>query len=68
LLTDRNIPLTTIQSKSGTGKSLLSLASALYMTFEKKLYNKIIIIKSSAESSEYIGYRPGNVEQKMEPI
>jgi len=38
------------------------------MTFEKKLYDKIIIVKSSAESSENIGYRPGNVSEKMEPI
>lgn len=67
LLTNRNVHLTTLQAKAGTGKSLCSLASALYMTFEKKLYRKVVVVKPGTETSETQGYLPGNIQEKYGP-
>jgi len=67
LLTNKNIPLVSLQSKAGTGKSFLSLASALYMTFQQKVYDKVVIVKSASESTESLGYLPGDVNEKMQP-
>ena len=67
ILNDNSIPLTTIQSKAGTGKTYISLASALYQVFEKKKYSKIVIIKYPADVGKDIGFLPGSIYEKMEP-
>jgi PhoH-like ATPase len=67
LLLNNDIKIVTIQSLAGKGKSFLSLATALKLVFEKKLYSKIYIIKYPSEIGEDIGYLPGSVEQKLAP-
>lgn len=62
------IPLITIQSEAGTGKTMLSLASALYLTLQKKIYSNIIIVKNNIEIGEKLGFLPGDVEEKMDPF
>jgi len=67
LITNDDIDLVTIQSEAGKGKSFISIASAFHLTFQKKLYDKIYIIKSNYEIGNEIGYLPGNVNEKMLP-
>lgn len=69
LLTNENLDIISMQSKSGFGKTFLSLASALYLTFQKKesKYNKIYLVKPTIEIGEKLGYLPGNIDDKLNP-
>lgn len=67
LLVHPDIHLISIQSEAGYGKSFLALATALYFTLEKKLYEKIYVVKPMIEIGQKLGYLPGKVEEKMEP-
>jgi len=67
LLLNEKIEVVTIQSEAGKGKSYLSLAAALKLVFEKKLYSKIYIVKYPSEIGEEIGFLPGTVDQKLAP-
>ena len=67
LIMNENIDLITVQSEAGKGKTFLSLAAAMYLTFEKKQYEKIYVVKSNYEIGNEIGYLPGNVNEKMLP-
>jgi len=67
LLLDENIDLVTLQSEAGYGKTFLALATAFYLVLERKLFDKIYILKPMIEIGEKMGYLPGDVEEKMEP-
>ncbi|MFP4315851.1 MAG: PhoH family protein [Desulfovibrionales bacterium] len=67
LMTTPDIHVVSIQSDAGYGKSFLALASALYLTLERKAYNKIYVVKPMIEIGQKLGYLPGRVEEKMEP-
>lgn len=62
-----DINLVTVQSEAGLGKTLLSLAVAFYMVFEKKLYDKVYVVKTNYEIGNDMGYLPGDVDEKMFP-
>jgi PhoH-like ATPase len=66
LLLNNDINLVTIQSPAGFGKSTLSIAAGLKLVFEKKLYNKLYIVKYPSEIGESLGFLPGMMESKME--
>lgn len=61
LLLDDKIKLVTISSKSGAGKTLLSLSAALEQTLTKKKYSKILITRNVQPMGKDIGYLPGPV-------
>ena len=67
LMINHRIHLVSMQSEAGYGKSFLALAAALYLTLEKKTYEKIYVIKPVIEIGQKLGYLPGKVEEKMEP-
>jgi len=67
LLSDDTIPLMSIQSHAGTGKTMLSLAAALTAVLEKKTHSKILIIKPNIEIGNELGYLPGSIQDKMDP-
>lgn len=67
LLQDQNIPLMSIQSQAGAGKSYLALAGALKAVLQDKTYNKIIIIKPNIELGNEMGFLPGGIDEKMGP-
>ena len=67
LMTHPDIAIVSAQSNAGYGKSFLALASALYMTFEKKMFEKIYVVKPMIEIGQKMGYLPGKIEEKMEP-
>lgn len=67
LLLDQKIDLLTLQSPAGYGKTLCALAAAFYLTFEKKLFDKIYIVKATQEVDASLGFLPGTLEDKIKP-
>ncbi|MDY6792753.1 MAG: PhoH family protein [Thermodesulfobacteriota bacterium] len=67
LMLNDDIHVVSLQSDAGYGKSFLALGAALYLTLEKKRYDKIYVIKPMIEIGQKLGYLPGSVEEKMEP-
>ena len=67
LLLDDHLDLVTLQSDAGYGKSFLALASAFFLVLQRKLYEKIYIVKPMVEIGAKMGYLPGDVDEKMEP-
>lgn len=67
LLLDRNIPLVTISSKAGTGKSLLALAAGLSQTQDSPLYNKVIAARPIVAMGKDLGALPGELSEKLRP-
>jgi len=67
LICSQHIDLVSIQSEAGYGKTYLALAAALYAVQEKKLYDKIFVLKPTIEIGAKLGYLPGDVSEKMEP-
>lgn len=67
---DSEVPLTVIDGKLGTGKTLLSLMSALACTKGQrrfKYYDKIFITRPPVSTNRTLklGYLPGTLEEKM---
>lgn len=67
LIMDESIDLVSIQSEAGFGKTYLALAAALYLTLEKRRFEKIFVLKPTIELGAKMGFLPGAVEEKMEP-
>jgi PhoH-like ATPase len=67
LMTHPEIPIVSVQSEAGYGKSTLALACALTLALERKAYEKIFVIKPMIEIGQKLGYLPGKLEEKMEP-
>lgn len=67
LLLDENIPLVTISSKAGTGKTLLALATALKQTQDSQRYNKVIVARPVVPMGKDLGYLPGELSEKLAP-
>jgi PhoH-like ATPase len=67
LMTHPDLPVVSVQSDAGYGKSFLALASALYLALERKSHEKVYVIKPMIEIGQKLGYLPGRLEEKMEP-
>ncbi len=67
LLMDPEIDFISLLGQAGTGKTLLTLAAALTQTLETKLYNDIIMTRTTVPVGEDIGFLPGSEREKMEP-
>lgn len=70
LLFDDNIKLLTLAGPSGTGKTLLALASALAQLKgigDTPRYEKLIVTRPVQPIGRDIGFLPGTLEEKMEP-
>ena len=63
-LLDPNIPLVALTGRSGTGKTLVSIATAIS---KKKDYRQIFISRPIVPLGRDIGYIPGDVEAKIDP-
>ncbi|MDP1651135.1 MAG: PhoH family protein [Rhodocyclaceae bacterium] len=67
LLMHPDIDFVTLLGQAGTGKTLLTLASALTQTLEQKRFAEIIITRVTVPVGEDIGFLPGTEEEKMTP-
>lgn len=67
LLMDPEIDFVSLLGQAGTGKTLLTLASALMQTLETKRYTEIIMTRMTVPVGEDIGFLPGTEEEKMGP-
>ena len=67
LLMDPEVDFITLLGQAGTGKTLLTLASALTQTLDKKLFSEIIMTRVTVPVGEDIGFLPGTEEEKMAP-
>ncbi|MGM0593417.1 MAG: PhoH family protein [Pseudomonadota bacterium] len=67
LLMDPEIDFVTLVGQAGTGKTLLTLASALAQTLDDQRYAEIIMTRVTVSVGEDIGFLPGTEEEKMTP-
>ncbi len=67
LLMDPEIDFVTLLGQAGTGKTLLTLATALTQVLDHKRYAEIIITRVTVPVGEDIGFLPGTEEEKMNP-
>lgn len=67
LLLDENVKLVTLMGSAGCGKSLLSIAAALYHILETGLYSKLLIARPIMPLGKDIGFLPGTLEEKFGP-
>ena len=67
VLMDPEIDFVTLLGQAGTGKTLLTLASALAQVLDKKTYSEIIMTRVTVPVGEDIGFLPGTEEEKMTP-
>ncbi|NCD07309.1 MAG: hypothetical protein EOL97_14445 [Spirochaetia bacterium] len=68
LLLDDDVLVTSVSGNAGCGKSLLALASALFLTLQEKKYKKIYVTTSNIEATAELGFRPGSVDEKFSPL
>ena len=66
-LMDPSIDLVCLLGSAGTGKTLITLAAALEMVLEKKMYERIIFSRTLQSQFEDIGFLPGNEHEKIAP-
>jgi PhoH-like ATPase len=66
MVLDEDIHMATLTGRAGSGKTLISIASAVHMVNSKK-YDKIIISRPVQSTSGEIGFLPGTKYDKMEP-
>lgn len=67
LLMDPDIDLVSLLGPAGTGKTLLTLAAALQLTFEHAQFREIIYTRATVPMGDDIGFLPGGEEEKMHP-
>ena len=67
LLMDPEVDFVTLLGQAGTGKTLLTLASALTQVLDTKRYTEIIMTRVTVPVGEDIGFLPGSEEEKMGP-
>jgi len=67
LLLDPDLSFVTLLGIAGTGKTLLSIASALYMITDLKVFKKLTVTRPVIPMGKDIGFLPGSAEEKMKP-
>lgn len=67
LILDTDVPLVTLIGQAGTGKSLITLAAALELVLDRRLYDKFVIYRPIQAVGNDIGYLPGTMEEKLAP-
>ena len=70
LLLNDNIKLVSFNGKSGSGKTLLTLAAGLQKTIHEDKYRKLLICRSTIPVGGHfneIGFLPGDLDEKMLP-
>ncbi len=67
-LLDKEITLVTLSGNAGTGKTIVSLASALEQLEGKKIYDGIFFTRNTVSvGGKEIGFLPGDTKDKISP-
>ena len=66
-LLDERINLVSLMGKAGTGKTLLALAAAMYLTFKRKRYRGILVCRPIIPVGRDLGFLPGDIGSKLAP-
>lgn len=66
LLNDPDIELVTITGKAGTGKTFLTLVSAVEKVMNKDM-KRIVVTRTMQPVGKEIGFLPGDINEKVEP-
>ena len=66
LLTRTDIPLATLTGIAGSGKTFLTLMTALSGLYDKR-YEKIVLTRTLQPVGKDIGFLPGDVNDKLDP-
>jgi PhoH-like ATPase len=67
LLIDERVRAVCVAGLAGSGKNYIALAAAFHLINNLKLYDRIIITRSTIGSDEDIGFLPGDETEKMAP-
>lgn len=67
VLRDDSISLVTGLGQAGTGKTLLTIATAIEEVIDYNKYDKIIIARTLKSIDDEIGFLPGTEEEKVSP-
>jgi PhoH-like ATPase len=67
LMMDPECDFVTLTGSAGTGKTLMTLASALSQVLDERRYTEIIVTRVTVPVGEDIGFLPGTEEEKMSP-
>ena len=66
LLNDQDLDLVCLLGVAGTGKTLLTMASALAQVRDQR-YKEILVTRATVSMGEEIGFLPGTEQEKMNP-
>jgi PhoH-like ATPase len=67
LLMDISLPAASLAGLAGSGKTYLALATAIELVLHRKVYERVIVTRSTTDADEEIGFLPGTEEEKMSP-
>lgn len=67
VLSDPEIKIVTVIGDAGTGKTMLSCASALDQVFDQSTYKHIFVTRPLVSPGHALGFLPGNIDEKMGP-
>lgn len=65
---DPDVHITVLLGSAGTGKTLITLASALELALEKNKYSRVVFSKTQDSQFEDIGFLPGTEAEKVIPF
>lgn len=65
VLMDNQHPIVAITGDAGTGKTFITLATALELLCVEHKYGSILFARNPVQMGENIGYLPGNEEEKL---
>ena len=67
-LLDPTVVLVTIMGRREPGKTLLALAAGLEQVLARTTYRHLLISRPTFPMGKDIGYLPGSVEEKLNPL
>lgn len=65
------IPLVIAKGPAGTGKTMLAIACGLedtYTGYDERRYDQVLITRTNVISDNDLGFLPGTLEEKMDPL
>src|SRR3989440_6416747 len=72
LLLDDSVKLVSLIGSAGTGKTLLAIAAGMTKVLNEQVYQKLLVARPIMPLGRYIGYLPGDKDEKltawMQPI